>query len=166
MATTDTDSEDIYKMREEIHSPFRSSLFRSSPFRSPPSSPVLCRRIYNQRPKCTQKADVTIYPPVDQRNIKKKHEDQDQSAIENCTICLERLTRHKCFVLPRCGHMVHIHCLNRWEMEKPSCPVCRVVISSTDGGLDIPSDIERWVMYGAPKRLRMIRGQRATKGNW
>jgi len=62
--------------------------------------------------------------------------------------------------------MVQIHCLNRWEREKLSCPICQAVIPVEDGGVDTPSDLERWVTYDASKRLMMICGPRATKGNW
>ncbi|KAK6926976.1 Zinc finger, RING-type [Dillenia turbinata] len=45
-----------------------------------------------------------------------------------CTICLDELTNgDKCRILPKCGHVFHVQCIDQWLMPlvNPSCPICR-----------------------------------------
>ena len=30
-----------------------------------------------------------------------------------------------------CGHDFHIHCIDRWNRVRPTCPLCRAVITQT-----------------------------------
>ncbi|XVF59776.1 hypothetical protein PTKIN_Ptkin07bG0303200 [Pterospermum kingtungense] len=54
-------------------------------------------------------------------------ESTPSSEIENCPICLEEYVNgDRLRVLPRCNHMFHKSCIEKW-LQVPSlyCPICR-----------------------------------------
>ncbi len=40
-----------------------------------------------------------------------------------CCVCLEDIKKNEKFL--RCTHVFHKNCIDRWERENPSCPVCK-----------------------------------------
>ncbi|KAL2327664.1 hypothetical protein Fmac_021091 [Flemingia macrophylla] len=54
------------------------------------------------------------------------------SSCRECAICLEDFKMgDECLVFSVCGHIFHCDCINHWLWEKPSCPICRYVPSSS-----------------------------------
>ena len=150
----------------------------ASPFRSRESSPVPTRRhIYESGCSRSTQSGCSISTGdgccrsighhgccTSTAHIHKS--DNTSDLTECCTICLERLIIAQCYVLPRCGHMVHMTCMDLWSEKKAKCPVCNSSVAQCFGGVCIPNDIHKYIVYGAPKRKRIIRGHLAAKGLW
>jgi len=133
-----------------------SSIVGQSPFRSRESSPNVSRKfdpIRGKRLEGTQ--DIQLKQPTESSDLD-----------ECCPVCLDQLICDKCYVLPRCGHMVHIVCMDKWSTRKARCPICWKVVSTDFGGVNIPENIEKYVRYGAPKRKRILHARYGTRGNW
>ena len=44
-----------------------------------------------------------------------------------CSICLEDFNKgQRVRELPKCGHVYHAHCVDRWLRMHNACPLCRV----------------------------------------
>ena len=124
---------------------------RESPFRSNQSSP-------NLRRKCDQTRHCG------ENEFSPWEDSQDLS--ECCPICLDELIVATCYVLPRCGHMIHIYCMDMWSQKKPKCPICWRSVSTNFGGVCVPEDVALYISYGAPKRKRILRAKHVAKGLW
>lgn len=48
---------------------------------------------------------------------------------ETCTICLEKVGKHKKFII-NCKHGFHKKCIAKWMKYSLSCPLCRYEVSS------------------------------------
>ncbi|XP_068652641.1 RING-H2 finger protein ATL56-like [Aristolochia californica] len=65
------------------------------------------------------------------------------AAATDCPVCLDGFKdAERCRVLPRCGHVFHVHCVDRWLMKVPACPVCRsgvegLVFGDDEDGLGV-----------------------------
>lgn len=52
--------------------------------------------------------------------------DCGDGAASDCAVCLEgHRPGERCRVLPRCKHVFHAACVDRWLVKVPACPVCR-----------------------------------------
>lgn len=48
----------------------------------------------------------------------------------DCAVCLDSFVDgERCRALPACGHVFHVHCVDRWLARTPACPVCRAVVA-------------------------------------
>ena len=111
---------------------------KPSPFRSPTST-----RKYLDPDTCTE------------------DEEGEDTA---CGICLESILGKSCLMLPRCGHIFHEGCINKWRSQKPECPVCRTVVLRQYVGIDVvPS--EKMKTLNIKKRKQLI-GQRYAACLW
>lgn len=46
--------------------------------------------------------------------------------MDDCDICLKRVTRRQRVKTPACGHdMFHTECLAEWIRVSPTCPLCK-----------------------------------------
>ncbi|KAK1271106.1 RING-H2 finger protein ATL5 [Acorus gramineus] len=55
-----------------------------------------------------------------------------------CAVCLGELEDGDVGrALPKCGHVFHVGCIDRWLLSRSSCPVCRaaVVVAVADNGV-------------------------------
>ncbi|KAM7514242.1 hypothetical protein LguiA_003825 [Lonicera macranthoides] len=54
----------------------------------------------------------------------------DGMVTAECTVCLEIYKEgEKCRVLPKCGHIFHAVCVDKWlRRNRGDCPLCRTVI--------------------------------------
>lgn len=44
----------------------------------------------------------------------------------NCAVCFQDVMDGECTrLLPSCGHLFHIHCIDEWLTRRPTCPLCR-----------------------------------------
>ena len=50
----------------------------------------------------------------------------------DCPICLETCTPRDMFMITECNHMFHCKCINKWFVNKDSCPCCRKVLLTHD----------------------------------
>ncbi|GFP89558.1 putative RING-H2 finger protein atl71, partial [Phtheirospermum japonicum] len=69
--------------------------------------------------------EVTLadYPKLLYSEAKVSHKD---STAACCSICLadyKSCNMHS--VLPECGHLFHLKCVDPWLRRHPTCPVCR-----------------------------------------
>ncbi|KAE9592912.1 putative transcription factor C2H2 family [Lupinus albus] len=54
------------------------------------------------------------------------------SGGSDCVICLEDFKEgEECLVFTICGHLFHLICIHYWLENKPTCPICRQCIPST-----------------------------------
>lgn len=63
---------------------------------------------------------------------------------EECALCLSSFEEDDmCRVLPKCKHMFHQECTDKWLMESSSCPVCRAEVDLVDmlGTIDLVEDM-------------------------
>jgi len=43
-----------------------------------------------------------------------------------CSICLSDYKESEVVrIIPHCGHMFHIHCIDKWLRQQATCPICR-----------------------------------------
>ena len=75
----------------------------------------------------------------------------DPNSLDECCICLER----KPDVILPCTHSYCLPCIEQWNVDHKTCPVCRETLASTDDGwvisegpdsLDIVTDIQKSLM--------------------
>jgi len=66
--------------------------------------------------------------------------DIDPNSLEECTICLER----KPDVILPCTHSYCLPCIEQWNVDHKTCPVCRETLKSTD---------DSWVISDGPDSL-------------
>jgi hypothetical protein len=55
---------------------------------------------------------------------------------ESCTICTQKFRRREVIALLKCEHYFHEKCIRNWGKVKPSCPICRKVIETSDAKLE------------------------------
>ncbi len=77
--------------------------------------------------------------------------DADPNSLDECCICLER----KPDVILPCTHSYCLPCIEQWNVDHKTCPVCRETLSSTDDGwvisegpdsLDVATEIQKSLM--------------------
>ena len=70
-----------------------------------------------------------------------------------CPICLQRTCetpQDQAYAL-ECGHVFHKSCISRWQMENPSCPLCRTTIPTAPSNIDASNDSEESLeIWGPP----------------
>lgn len=66
--------------------------------------------------------------------------DADPNSLDECCICLER----KPDVILPCTHSYCMACIEQWNVDHKTCPVCRETLASTDDG---------WVISDGPDSL-------------
>ena len=75
----------------------------------------------------------------------------DPNSLDECCICLER----KPDVILPCTHSYCLPCIEQWNVDHKTCPVCRETLASTDDGwvisdgpdsLDIATEIQKSLM--------------------
>jgi len=73
------------------------------------------------------------------------------TSLEECCVCLER----KPDVILPCAHSYCLPCIEQWNVNHKTCPVCREAVASTDDGwvisdgpdsLDIATQIQKSLM--------------------
>ncbi|XP_031477901.1 RING-H2 finger protein ATL70-like [Nymphaea colorata] len=51
---------------------------------------------------------------------------RDSDIPNRCAICLADYNDSDVLrLLPDCGHLFHLNCLDRWLKQHPTCPICR-----------------------------------------
>ena len=91
-------------------------------------------------------------------------EEDEEREDTACGICLESILGKSCLMLPRCCHIFHEGCINRWRVQKPECPVCRTAVLRQYVGIDVvPS--EKMKTLNIKKRKELI-GQRYATFLW
>lgn len=77
--------------------------------------------------------------------------DFDPNSLEECCICLER----KPDVILPCTHSYCLPCIEQWNVDHKTCPVCRETLKSTDDSwvisegpdsLDVATEIQKSLM--------------------
>ncbi|RID47759.1 hypothetical protein BRARA_I04330 [Brassica rapa] len=63
-----------------------------------------------------------------------------KSPPEDCSVCLSEFEEEdEGRVLPKCGHVFHVDCIDTWFRSRSSCPLCRAPVqpeeSVTESGL-------------------------------
>ena len=66
----------------------------------------------------------------------------DPNSLEECIICLER----KPDVILPCTHSYCLPCIEQWNVDHKTCPVCRENLATTDDG---------WVISEGPDSLEI-----------
>ena len=51
--------------------------------------------------------------------------DTRNNSSDNCCICMENLNDNNNIKILNCGHSFHRNCINQWNRNHPSCPLCR-----------------------------------------
>ena len=62
----------------------------------------------------------------------------DPNSLDECCICLER----KPDVILPCTHSYCLPCIEQWNVDHKTCPVCRENLSSTDDGWVISKGLD------------------------
>ena len=68
--------------------------------------------------------------------------DVDPNSLDECCICLER----KPDVILPCTHSYCLPCIEQWNVDHKTCPVCRETLETTDDG---------WVISEGPNSLEI-----------
>ncbi|KAJ3701213.1 hypothetical protein LUZ61_004918 [Rhynchospora tenuis] len=78
----------------------------------------------------------------------KRREDEDGDGPDECTVCLGELEEgEKVRVLPRCEHLFHVDCIDKWLFSHSTCPVCRASVKPPDS-VRSPGSLPPGVMAG------------------
>lgn len=57
------------------------------------------------------------------------NKDGGEGAAAECTICLSAVEEAEVVrILPNCGHLFHVSCIDRWLGSQSTCPVCRAAV--------------------------------------
>ncbi|KAK9182837.1 hypothetical protein WN944_025985 [Citrus x changshan-huyou] len=63
---------------------------------------------------------------------KKASRDFGERSFCECAVCLNEFQENeKLRIIPNCGHVFHIDCIDVWLQSNANCPLCRTSISST-----------------------------------
>lgn len=66
------------------------------------------------------------------RFTRRRYDDQERR-IYGCVVCLNEFEEEdRLRILPNCGHIFHLDCINIWFQTNPNCPLCRLSISGTN----------------------------------
>ncbi|XVF60635.1 hypothetical protein PTKIN_Ptkin08bG0064200 [Pterospermum kingtungense] len=58
----------------------------------------------------------------------------EESNISDCAICLEELRDgDSCRILPKCNHLYHQLCIDKWLLKNGHCPLCRASLRRSIG---------------------------------
>jgi len=96
-------------------------------------------------------ADVPKVDVTDAKELLRALTDVDPNSLDECCICLER----KPDVILPCTHSYCLPCIEQWNVDHKTCPVCRETLASTDDGwvisegpdsLDIATEIQKNLM--------------------
>ena len=101
----------------------------------------------------SKKESPTIYENIDPKELIERvtSKEIDPNSLDECCICLER----KPDVILPCTHSYCLTCIEQWNVDHKTCPVCRETLDSTDDGwvisegpdaLDITTDIQKNLM--------------------
>lgn len=74
--------------------------------------------------------------------LKDLSESVDTSSLDECCICLERRPD---VILP-CAHSYCLPCIEQWNVDHKTCPVCRETLDSTD---------DSWVISDGPDSVEI-----------
>ncbi|KAL0848662.1 hypothetical protein Bca101_021909 [Brassica carinata] len=56
-----------------------------------------------------------------------------KSPPEDCSVCLSEFEEEdEGRVLPKCGHVFHVDCIDTWFRSRSSCPLCRAPVQSDE----------------------------------
>ncbi|MED6216180.1 hypothetical protein PIB30_005059 [Stylosanthes scabra] len=51
--------------------------------------------------------------------------------ISSCSICFQDFEEEELIrILPKCGHIFHLQCIDKWLIQQGSCPMCRTHVSN------------------------------------
>ncbi|CAH2063060.1 unnamed protein product [Thlaspi arvense] len=69
-----------------------------------------------------------------------------KSPPEECSVCLSEFEEDdEGRVLPKCGHVFHVDCIDTWFQSRSSCPLCRAPVQPeqpmTESGLSISEPV-------------------------
>ncbi|XP_073135229.1 RING-H2 finger protein ATL16-like [Henckelia pumila] len=79
------------------------------------------------------------------------HDTKERSKSFECAVCLNEFQeREKLRIIPNCGHLFHIDCIDVWLQNNANCPLCRSSISATTN----PADIMNYQVIPAPNPAR------------
>lgn len=76
------------------------------------------------------------------RNASAENQASSNNHPDECVICLERTPE---LILP-CAHSYCLPCIEQWNVDHKTCPVCRETLSSTDDG---------WVVSDRPDGMEI-----------
>ena len=99
------------------------------------------------------KTSTHLYGNIDPKELIERvtSKEIDPNSLDECCICLER----KPDVILPCTHSYCLSCIEQWNVDHKTCPVCRETLDSTDDGwvisegpdaLDITTDIQKNLM--------------------
>ncbi|PHU00346.1 putative RING-H2 finger protein ATL71 [Capsicum chinense] len=101
---------------------------RNNPIISTSTTTVDNRLIFIQQG--LDEATLRSYPKLLYSQVKPHKEDFASSS--GCSICLADFKDNDMLrLLPHCGHLFHLMCIDTWLRLHPTCPICRDSTSSS-----------------------------------
>lgn len=62
-------------------------------------------------------------------SLKQVQEEQGQEPIVECSVCLTEFEDKETLkLLPGCGHVFHVGCIDKWLFSHSTCPLCRSIL--------------------------------------
>jgi len=144
----------VFKSLQTQTAAIKSEDSHSTPDSSEASSPIE----EHDKEQCTGKNEINIgslkpHPLTVAKFSASKFLDEalEGTSLEECCVCLER----KPDVILPCAHSYCLPCIEQWNVNHKTCPVCRETVQSTDDGwvisdgpdsIDITTEIQKSLM--------------------
>ncbi|GAA0170791.1 hypothetical protein LIER_24975 [Lithospermum erythrorhizon] len=66
-------------------------------------------------------------------------DNKEENVVEVCAVCLGEFKEGEVIrILPHCGHMYHVPCIDKWLASHSNCPLCRANTVATTSSQRCP----------------------------
>ncbi|KAK4266131.1 hypothetical protein QN277_027097 [Acacia crassicarpa] len=110
-------------------------------------------------PRGLDEAVIRLIPVIHYKTEEKR--EAGERSFTECSVCLNEFReKEKLRIIPNCGHVFHIDCIDVWLQNNANCPLCRTSIS-----LSSRFQIDQILNPRTPSQDRRLQGENLTGGD-